>query len=90
MRIIWSKEERDFLKDNYMVMTDEELAEKLSKTTTQIKDKRNHEHLVRITNFSKEFLISEFWRFFNENKRYPLKKELKPAKIGRASCRERV
>ena len=79
MRIIWSKEERDFLKDNYMVMTDEELAEKLSKTTIQIKDKRNHEHLVRITNFSKEFLISEFWRFFNENKRYPLKKELKPA-----------
>ena len=70
MRIIWSKEERDFLKENYMTMTDEELAEKLGKTTIQIKDKRNHEHLVRVINFSKEFLISEFWRFFNENERY--------------------
>jgi len=79
MRIIWLKEEILFLKENYMIMKDEELAEKLGKTTIQIKDKRNHEHLVRVINFSKEFLISEFWRFFNENKRYPLKKELKPA-----------
>jgi len=78
MRIIWLKEEILFLKENYMIMKDEELAEKLGKTTIQIKDKRNHEHLARVTNFSKEFLISEFWRFFNENERYPLKKELKP------------
>jgi len=78
MRIIWSKEETLFLKENYMTMKDDELAEKLGKTTIQIKDKRNHEHLARVTNFSKEFLISEFWRFFNENERYPLKKELKP------------
>lgn len=77
MAVKWSKEETNFLKDNYMVMADEELAEKLGKTTIQIRDKRNHEHLGRQKEISKEFLISEFWRFYNDNGRYPLKKELK-------------
>ncbi len=43
----WTEEEFKFLKENYMAMTDEELGNKLDRTTTQVKHKRDHEKLGR-------------------------------------------
>jgi len=75
---IWTNEEFEFLKENYLNMTDSEIATVLgSKTEKQIKTKREHEKLRRVFKYSNDFLISEFWRFYKENDRYPLGKEMK-------------
>jgi hypothetical protein len=77
-KIVWTKDEFKFLKNNYMSMNDEEFAVKLgNKTKQQIKEKRQREGLVIDTSYSKEFLINEFWRFYKEYGRYPLGKDLR-------------
>lgn len=47
MTTLWNQEEVKFLKDNYINMTDQELAEKLNYTVTQVAEKRSYEGLVR-------------------------------------------
>jgi len=47
MSKIWSKEEIEFLKENYMNMTDLEFSVRFNKSTTQVKDKRASEKLGR-------------------------------------------
>jgi len=75
---VWTEKEFEFLKENYLNMNDSEIAEALgSKTEIQIKYKRQHEKLGRELPYSKEFLVSEFWRFHKENGRFPLGKEMK-------------
>jgi len=44
---MWTEKEFNFLKDNYMTMTDEELAKEIGRTSTQVKHKRDHEKLGR-------------------------------------------
>ena len=53
---IWSDEELQFLKENYMNMSDLEIAEILeNKTSKQVKDKREHEKLGRVFKYNNGF-----------------------------------
>lgn len=47
MATLWKLEEIDFLKNNYINMTDEELSIKLNYTTVQIAEKRRYEGFTR-------------------------------------------
>lgn len=47
-KAVWNEDEFKYLKDNYLIMTDEEISKNINKTAIQVTYKRHHEGLGRI------------------------------------------